>query len=72
LNPENILMVIHKGAIRLFDEGLYNQVSTSGMSVHNFYKVFVNGRCKYIFGNLPELIRSIKAYYPEVCIPVKY
>jgi len=72
LNPENILMVIHKGAIRLFDEGLYNQVSTSGMSVHNFYKVFVNGRCKYIFGNLPELIRSIKAYYPEARIPVKY
>jgi hypothetical protein len=70
LNPEDILMTLSRGNIRLFDETLHEQVSGQGQSLQNFYKVSINGRCKYIYGNLPELIKSIKEYYPEACLPV--
>jgi hypothetical protein len=72
LNPETILVVLSKGNIRLFDETLYEQLYNQGAPLHNFYKVSINGRCKYIYGNLPKLIQSIKEYYPEVHLPVTY
>ena len=64
LNPEDILMVISKGNIMLFDESLLDQVKMQG-----FYRVTVNGAVKYVQGNLPVLSQSIKAYYPEAIFP---
>ena len=72
LNPEDILMIIHKGNIRLFDEELYGQLSTMGFPIENFYNISINDKYKYIFGNLPQLIKSIKNYYPEAVFPVSF
>ena len=68
LNPEDILMVIHKGSISLFDEDLYNQLKN--IAIDNYSKVCIKGRCKYILGNLPLLMQHIKQYYPEADFPV--
>src|SRR6202012_3433286 len=62
LNPEDILMVIHKGNIRLFDEDLYEQLKDKNVPLNNFYKISIKGRNKYVYGNLPRLIESIRSY----------
>jgi len=71
LNPEDILMVIHGGGIKLFDEALYGQLANASFDLKNFSKVYVNNNCKYVIGDLPGLIQDIKKYYPEADLPVR-
>jgi len=69
LNPEDILMVIHKGNIRLFDAGFLPQLAGSPKDVENFSKININGNCKYVFGDLPALMNQIKSYCPRLRFP---
>jgi cytosine/adenosine deaminase-related metal-dependent hydrolase len=68
IDPEDILMVIHKGKISLFDEELIAQLN--GINLKNYSRININGTSKYIQGNLPELMQKIKQYYPEASFPV--
>lgn len=68
LDAEDILMVMHKGQINLFDEGLLPQLNTIGAD--DFSRVHINGTCKYVRGDLPVLMQKIKSYYPEANFPV--
>jgi cytosine/adenosine deaminase-related metal-dependent hydrolase len=68
LNPANLLMVIHQGDIRLFDESLLNQITN--VMKGNFSRIAVNGTNKYVQGDLPGTIEEIKKYYPKADIPV--
>jgi cytosine/adenosine deaminase-related metal-dependent hydrolase len=65
LNPENILMVIQKGKIRLFDETLAAQIQ-----LPSFAKLTIKGRVKFVEGDLPGLINKIRSYCPSIEIPV--
>jgi cytosine/adenosine deaminase-related metal-dependent hydrolase len=65
LNPENILMVIQKGKIRLFDETLAAQIQ-----LPSFARLTINGRIKFVEGDLPGLINKIRSYCPFLDIPV--
>jgi len=40
-------------------------VDTSGFS-----KIYINGTCKYIEGDVPKLMADIKQYYPEANFPI--
>ena len=64
LDPEDILLVICKGSIRLFDESLLNQLELPG-----FNRVALNGTVKYVQGDLPALAQRIKHYYPGAILP---
>jgi len=64
--PADLLLVIHQGNIRLFDEELYSQIEDKSL----FSKVYVGNCCKYVQGDLPGLIAQIKQYYPEADIRV--
>jgi cytosine/adenosine deaminase-related metal-dependent hydrolase len=68
LGPEDLLLVMHKGNIRLFDETLLNQLT--GFDLSNFSKIYVNGACKYVQGDLPRLVENIKEYHPGTDFPV--
>ncbi|MDB5144189.1 MAG: amidohydrolase family protein [Mucilaginibacter sp.] len=68
IDPQDILMVIHKGNISLFDEEL--QAQLKGIDHNNYSKIAINGACKYIKGDLPALMQKIKQFYPEVSFPV--
>lgn len=70
LNPEDLLLVIHQGNMRMFDMDLMNQIKRSDFSVNGFSKISVNGRIKYVEGDLPGLMNRIKKYYPAVVFPV--
>lgn len=68
LNPEDILLVIHKGRISLFDEELYPQLKN--IDLDSYSRVYADGTCKYVRGNLPLLMQKIKEYYPGAVFPV--
>ena len=66
--PADILLVMHKGEVKLFDEALLAQIGQ--FDLRNFSKVFVGKSCKYVWGNLPDLMENIRKYNPEVRFPV--
>lgn len=70
LNPADILLVIHKGEIRLFDEILYSQLGD--MPKELFSKMAVNGSYKYVYGDLPALMMEISRHNSAVQFPVNY
>jgi hypothetical protein len=61
-NPKDLLLVIHKGEINVFD---YSLLPALGRQ-NDFYKIAVGGREKYVKGDLPGLMREIKKFYPAV------
>jgi|SRR6185312_36891 len=66
LNPEDILMVMHEGEIKLFDESLLSQLHAP----KGFCKVKIQGKSKFILGDVAGLVNSIKGYYPEASFPI--
>jgi cytosine/adenosine deaminase-related metal-dependent hydrolase len=68
IDPQDILMVIHKGNISLFDEEL--QAQLKDITPSNYSKIVINGARKYIKGDLPALMQKIKQFYPEASFPV--
>ncbi len=68
LRPADLLLVIHKGNIRLFDESLADKLP--GLDLNNFSKVYINDSGKYVQGNLPGLMDQVKEYYPEANFPI--
>jgi cytosine/adenosine deaminase-related metal-dependent hydrolase len=66
--PEDILLVIHHGNIRLFDESLSCQLTTKNQT--NYSKIELNGTFKYVQGDLLGLIDQIKLYYSKAQFPI--
>jgi cytosine/adenosine deaminase-related metal-dependent hydrolase len=66
ITPADLLLVMHRGEIRLFDEELLDQL---GKINSNFIKIYINGACKYVQGDLPGLIADIKKYQPNANFP---
>lgn len=65
-NPETILLVMHKGTIVLYDASLAAQLKSLSYNIEDFTAVKVNGRTKYVRGNLPALMEQIRHYHPSV------
>lgn len=68
LQPEDILLVIHKGEPLLFDDTLKEQLQKNAR-LENYSMVKRNGKTKFIKGNLPELMKEIKSFYPGCLFP---
>ncbi|HTD39564.1 MAG TPA: amidohydrolase family protein [Mucilaginibacter sp.] len=68
IDPQDILAVIHKGRIVLFDEELRPQLTGINTSVYS--RINIGNSIKYVKGDLPSLIRKIKQYYPNASFPV--
>lgn len=66
--PADLLLVMHKGNIRLFDETMLAQLRKTDLN--NFSKIYINGARKYVQGDLPGLIKKIEGYSPGVNFPV--
>ena len=68
LTTSDLLLVMHKGNIRVFDESLLSQLK--GIDLDSFSKIYVDGVCKYVQGDLPGLMGKIKHYNPAINFPV--
>jgi hypothetical protein len=66
--PQDLLMVIHKGNVSLFDEEIYPQLK--GLKPGNYSRVYMDNTCKYVLGDLPSIMKKIKQYYPDASFPI--
>jgi len=67
--PQDILLVVHKGKIRLFDASLASPLLSRGLPDQPFSRISVYDSIKYVQGDLPGLIRDIRNFYPDVELP---
>ena len=68
LTPADILLVTHKGQVRVADESIYLQIKdklTAGYS-----KVKIGDSYKYVQGDVGGLITAIQTYWPQVSFPI--
>jgi cytosine/adenosine deaminase-related metal-dependent hydrolase len=70
ISPEDILLILQNGRIILFDEVLYVQLSNN-IDMSRFSKIFINKACKYIYGNLNQLIKEIRKYSTDAKFPIE-
>jgi len=70
LDPGNLLLILHRGNVRLFDEELLDPIKTTNIQIGKFSKVYVDGIGKYVWGDLPGLIKEILKYNPNIRFPV--
>ncbi|AYL96012.1 amidohydrolase family protein [Mucilaginibacter celer] len=68
ITPDDILLVIQGGEIRLFDESLYHQLNN--ILTARYSKIFTGGHFKYIQGDIHQLMDEIKSYKPNANFPV--
>jgi cytosine/adenosine deaminase-related metal-dependent hydrolase len=68
LCPSDLLLVMRKGSILMFDETLSAQLEK--IALKNFSKIYIKGACKYVQGNLPALMDDIKKYHSSAVFPV--
>ncbi|HVT84717.1 MAG TPA: amidohydrolase family protein [Chitinophagaceae bacterium] len=68
LIPDDILLVLNKGKVKLFDETM--AVQMEDFIKNDFSLVIINSRVKYIKGDLSKLVQRIKEYYSkfEFCL----
>jgi len=66
LEPEQILLVLHMGNIRLFDQTLLSELVSMNLDLSKYSKIGVGNSIKYVYGNLPELITRIRSYHSSI------
>jgi len=69
--PEDILIVMRGGKIKLFDESMVGMLQAAGVQTETLSRVSVNGSDKYVLGDLSGLMEEIKQYNPDVKFPVQ-
>jgi cytosine/adenosine deaminase-related metal-dependent hydrolase len=67
--PADLLMVMCRGEILLFDETLLPQLKQ--LTGKGYQKINVNGSEKYIYGDIQNLFKEIRGYQPEVQFPIE-
>jgi cytosine/adenosine deaminase-related metal-dependent hydrolase len=70
LNPEDLLMVLHRGNTRLFDETIAGRIK--GFTKDSYSRIVINGTVKFVQGDLPGLMQQIMKYYPEMKFSFTY
>ena len=71
LNVESILMVLKNGNIVLFDETLQPQLASQGTNTSGFCRIAVNGRFKYVKGDVPGLLKQIGHFAKDISLPIE-
>jgi len=69
LNPEDILLVVCAGTIRLFDDRIVEQMPPN--MINDYSKVLLNGHTKYLIGDLVNLLKTIHSISPGLELPIK-
>lgn len=64
VTPEDILLVVHRGRIVLFDEQYLNKVQLLRLSLSDYSSIMVRSNRKFVLGDLAALFKSIQVVYP--------
>ena len=72
INPGDIIMILKKGEIILWDESVKKQLNLPDKKIKLSTKIILpDGKIKYVDGNLKELVNSIHKYNTDVLFPLK-
>lgn len=71
LQPSDLLLVISKGVIVLFDETLHDQLHSGLVKQKESGLVVLGESAKFVSGDLNGLMKEIKNYYPEASFPIE-
>ena len=66
-SPDDLLLIISRGNIVLFDPSLKETLTKAGLIGNNFHQAGPNG--KYVPGDISGLMKEIRSYYPAVQFP---
>jgi len=69
IGPEDILLVICNGKIKLFDESIRQQLKEQRFDLQEFSGIEIKGRTKYVYGDLPGLVKNINSHCPSISFP---
>lgn len=69
LTPADLLLVMHQGHVRLFDETLYPQIKDNLKS--SYCRIKIGDSHKYVEGDLAGLIKAIQTHLPMAAFPVQ-
>jgi cytosine/adenosine deaminase-related metal-dependent hydrolase len=72
LGPEDILLVLKGGEIKLYDESLADQIDKQALAQNSFSRIRLKNTFKYVYGDLPALLTKILSFYPEADFPVTF
>ena len=70
VNPGDMLLIMHKGEVRLFDKALRKQKIECGIQAGKFSTIYLDDKIKFVFGNVPALLNDIRSYYPQAHFPI--
>jgi cytosine/adenosine deaminase-related metal-dependent hydrolase len=70
-NPEDILLVVHKGQIRLFDKSLLSQFRALPVNLFRYHQINFKENTKFVEGDLSGLVCEIRKYNPHIHFPVE-
>jgi cytosine/adenosine deaminase-related metal-dependent hydrolase len=70
LDPEDILLVMHQGEIKLFDASLSGSLKNQRRLPGGFSSLAMGKERKFVKGNLPALLAEITRYHPHIAFPV--
>jgi cytosine/adenosine deaminase-related metal-dependent hydrolase len=66
--PTDIQLIVHQGNIRLFDQSLLPKLANE-LKGKQFSLIKLGDVCKYVEGNIGELMSSIHSYLPGAVFP---
>jgi cytosine/adenosine deaminase-related metal-dependent hydrolase len=69
LNPEDLMLIISKGRIVLFDESLKPQLTH--LSLRDYTHISINDVRKFVAGDVAGLIRNIRKYWKAALFPIE-
>ena len=63
LNPEDILLILHNGEIKLLDTILSDKINVADFKVSNFRKINIGESCKYVEDKLQGVTIRLHSFY---------
>lgn len=70
IGPADLLLVMHQGNTRLFDQELLEQLAPHLQNKH-FSLIKIDDAYKYVEGNIDELTGQIRSYLPALVFPIE-
>lgn len=69
VNPEDIILILKKGEVILFDEEIFHKIKLLDLEKKSFYKFNFKGKTKFISYDIDRAIEQLRNYNDKIKIP---
>jgi predicted amidohydrolase len=71
VEPQDISLVVKAGKVVLFEEALLPQLIAEAAAIQQYSAITVKGARKYVWGDVPALMNTIRRYYADISFPAE-